>query len=108
MPRDDREVFDYLLGLKDTSREVSFITYAIFAQERSEWIKHVAARDGSIPAQTDIDDRIADLTEYQFTAMRDRAVNMFDEAARAYLQDEIDAADDRALRSAIVSEVRAA
>lgn len=104
----DREVFDSLLALKDTSREVSFITYAIFAQERSEWIRHFEAQNGTTPTQADIDRWIANLTDYQFAGMRDRAVNMFDEAARLYLRDEMDLAEERALHSAIVSEVKAA
>lgn len=108
MPGNDREVFEKLTSSDDTSLEIDYLTYAIFAHEKREWIKHRESLTGHAPSQEEIDAWISNISDYQFRNMGDKAVDFFDEAAREYLADEIAAAKEEALRSAVVSEVKAA
>jgi hypothetical protein len=103
----DRDVFDKLTSDPESSREIDFIAYAMFAYEKSEWMRHWEKSKGQPPTSTEIDNWISNLTDYQFNQMRAKAFEFFDTAARDYLADEIEAARQEALRSAIVTEVKA-
>lgn len=108
MPGNDREVFEKLTGEAEEPAAEDFITYALFAFERREWIKHHAAMHGSPPAENEVDTWIGNITEYQFEQMRARAASFFDVAARAYMADDIESARQDVLRSTVVREVKAA
>lgn len=108
MPANDRELFDQLRADVETPAEIDFLTYAIFANEKSEWIRLFEKRNGQPPGQNDIDEWIANLTDWRLAQMRQEAVQFFDGAARRYLEDEIAEAQQEVLRSALVREVRAA
>lgn len=109
MPANDREVFEDLTSGDGGASAVNFLTYALFAFERREWIQHhAAAHGGTAPTQAEIDTWISNLTPYQFEQMRSRAAGTFDVAARNYMADEIDTARQETLQGAVVREVRAA
>ncbi len=109
MPVNEHEVFEHLTSSKDTSVEIDFLSYAIFAYQKREWIRHFeTSHQGAAPTQADIDHWISNLTDLNFREMQESAVNVFDGAARAYLADELEAAKQDALRSVIVREVKSA
>ena len=106
MPGSDREVFDLFRSNGTAALEVRYLAYALFTFEKSEWADHFAKRIGRPPAQADVDDWIANLSDHRFEDLRRQAVDLFDIAARNYLREEMEAADERALGSAIVAQVR--
>ena len=109
MPANEHEVFEHLTSSKDTNLEIDFLSYAIFAYQKREWIEHFkVSHQGTVPTQVDIDYWISNLTDFNFSEMQVAAVNVFDGAARAYLGDELEAAKQEALRSVIVREVKSA
>lgn len=108
MPGNDREVFDLFRTTGTAALEVRYLAFALFTYEKSEWADHFAKRNGRPPAQADVDDWIANLSDHRFEDLRRQAVDLFDLAARDYLRDEMEAADERALGSAIVAQVRSA
>jgi hypothetical protein len=105
MPDNDREVFDRLTE-GDAEPVEDFLTYAIFAFQRREWVGHFTARRGTPPAPGDIDAWIGNLTDYDFDQMRTRAATVFDLAARAYMAPDVEAAREEALRDALLREIR--
>lgn len=108
MPANDRELFDQLRADPDTPAEIDFLTYAIFANEKSEWIKLFEQQKSRAPSQEEIDDWICNLTEWRLSQMRQEAVQFFDGAARRYLEEEIAEGQEEVLRSALIREVKAA
>lgn len=76
--------------------------------KKGEWIKHFEARKQRPPTQDEINAWISDITPYHFDSLRQKAVDVFDTAARDYMRDEVEAAKEQALNSAIVREVKAA
>ncbi len=107
MPRSDLEVFDYVQQ-SDDPLHIDYLTYAVFAHDKREWIKHREAQTGQTPDQDAINAWIANMADSQFERMRGAAVDVFDEAARDYLAADLEEARESVLRSAIVAEVRAA
>lgn len=109
MPRNDREVFAYLVENDDAPLQIDYLTFAIFAHEKREWAKLYESQHAQqAPSQADIDNWISNLTESQFVGMRSSAESFFIEAANVYFQDRLEAEREAILRSAIVSEVKAA
>ena len=69
MPKNDREVFDHLLSDKGTALQIDFLTYAVFAHEKREWIKLFESQSGGqAPTQGDVDNWISNLTDSQFVS----------------------------------------
>lgn len=108
MPGNDREVFDKLTGDGEAPAVEDFLTYALFAFERREWIAHHTASRNAAPTEGEVDAWIGNITEYQFGQMRSRAIAFFDVAARAYMADDIESAKQEVLRGTVVKEVKAA
>ena len=109
MPASEAEVFEHLSASKDTPAEIDFLAYAIFAFQKREWMRHYADHHQNVaPTQADVDNWISNLTAFNFSEMQDAAVNMFDGAARAYLADEMHAAQQDAFRASIIREVKSA
>ena len=108
MPSNDREVFDKLTGDGATAGAEDFITYALFAHERREWVTHHTVTHGRPPTASEVETWIGNITDYQFDQMRVRAASFFDIAARAYMAEEIEQARQDTLKSAVVREVKAA
>jgi len=109
MPANDRDVFEDLTGGEEGQNALSFLTYALFAFERREWIAHhTNANNGEPPTDQQIDGWISNLTPYNFTQMRNQSGEFFDVSARAYMADDVEAARQQTLQSAIVKEVKAA
>ena len=84
MPGNDREVFEYLTSNPNTLSEIDYLTYALFAQDKKEWIAHWEDQRGIPPSQADIDGWIANLSPHHFAVLRQRAVDFFDTAAHDY------------------------
>lgn len=109
MPNNDREVFEHLTSTEGTSLQIDFLTYAVFASEKREWIKLFESRNaGRSPSQSDIDNWISNLTDSQFTGMRIGAQGFFVEAANSFFEDRLEAERAEILRSAVVREVKSA
>jgi hypothetical protein len=98
MPANDSEVYAYLTGDNTDSLEIDMLTFAIYANQKQEWVRHFERQRGTPPSQTEIDDWIANLTEGRFNAMRREAVEFFDASARRYLAEEIAEGKDAVLR----------
>ena len=102
----DHEVFDYLFSNKETPSEIDYFAYAKFAFRKREWIKHFRAENEESPSQEEINHWIGQLTDYDFRQMTEEAADFFDGAARAYLEDFIDAEKKRAIDASIVKDVK--
>ena len=108
MPASDREVFQHLTSDPNQSEVSNFLTYAQFAFDRREWIAYRTQEDGREPTEEMIAAWTADQTPHDFEQLRLRAASFFDYAARDYMQPEIKAAGDDALRSGVLREVASA
>lgn len=108
MPANDREVFEHLTSDPDTPTEIDHLTFAIFVNEKQEWIKLFEQRHGRQPNQAEADEWISNVTEWRFSQMRQEAIQFFDNAARRYLDEEIADGKEEVLRSALIREVKAA
>jgi hypothetical protein len=107
MPNNDIEVFDHLLADTDTNVEIDYLAYAIFGFRKRQWIDHYKSRnDGRPPDQAEIDGWISELTNYDFVQMRTEAADIFDVAAREYLEEDIKRQKQEAVDSSILSEVK--
>jgi hypothetical protein len=107
MPANDREVFELFTSNTNTSTEIDFITYAIFAYHKREWVRLFETQhNNQAPTQQDIDGWISNITCLQFDDMRQEAERFFDAAARAYLSDEIEQEKKRAVETSILSEIK--
>jgi hypothetical protein len=108
MPNNDRQVFRYLSEDETTPVEIDYFTYAIYTVEKYEWFTHVENETGKPPTQQEIDRWISQITPFRYGNMREKAAQLFDEAARRYLHPEIERQKEAAVRESILSEVRAA
>jgi hypothetical protein len=107
MPNNDIEVFDHLLADTDINVEIDYLAYAIFGFRKRQWIDHHKSRnDGPPPNQAEIDGWISELTNYDFVRMRSEAADIFDVAAREYLEEDIKRQKQEAVDSSILSEVK--
>jgi len=70
MPKNDREVFDYLISDDGTRLEIDYLTYSIFAHRKAHWISHYTEQNGKEPDQVEIDRWICQVTDYDFRMMR--------------------------------------
>lgn len=108
MPKDDRDVFDYFRADQDSPIEIDLPTYALYAFEKYQWHEQFQLEHGRPPDPADIDRWINDITPNRFKNMREEAARLFDNSARTYLADEIEAQKQQAVRSSILNEVKAA
>lgn len=108
MPSSDREVFEALTNDPAHSEISNFLTYALFAFDRREWIAYIAAERGEAPTQAAIDEWTANLSPHAFDQIRLRATSFFEFAARDYMADDIEAARQETLQGAVVREVMSA
>lgn len=106
MPGSDLEVFDYLLSDASTPEEIDFLTYALFAFSKKQWVEHFAKQNGRPPDQGEIDGWIAQKSDYDFTRMRREAADFFDEAAKEYLASHIETEKINAVSSSILGEIK--
>lgn len=108
MPANDREVFEYLRADQDTPIEIDLLAYAIFAHEKQQWLELFEKQKGRRPTQEEVDDWIAQITDWRFGQMREEAIQFFDTAARTYLADEMEAARKDVFQDTVIREVKAA
>lgn len=108
MPANDREVFQYLTSNPDTPIEIDLLTFAIFAQEMREWHKLIENQRQAPPTQPEIDAWVSQITVWRFDQMREEAARFFDNAARAYLSEEIENLKKQVFQDTIIREVKAA
>lgn len=107
MATNDREVFELFIADESTPTEIDFLTYAIFAFHKREWIRLFEAQhNNQAPSQQDIDNWISNITPRQFDDMREEAERFFDAAARTYLEDEIQQEKRTAIDQSILSEIK--
>ena len=107
MPSSDKEVFDLIRRDPESSTELDFLTYAMYAFEKYQWFDHFESLNGRLPERGEIDAWIGQLTEFRFRSMREEAARLFDEAARTYLSDYIAEEKRLAIERSIVAEVKA-
>jgi|SRR5271167_2974493 len=90
MPNNDIAVFDYLLSDEKTAVEIDYLTYAVFAYRKRQWVDHYKSRNNDQqPDQAAIDAWISELTDYDFIRMRTEAADFFQDAAEEHLADYI-------------------
>jgi hypothetical protein len=107
MPTNDIEVFDHLTADERTPAEIDYLTYAIFAYKKSEWVDHFKNRNqGNPPTQADVDAWITELTDYDFRQMRNEAADFFHAAAAEHLHEYIEDQKKDAVDASILSEVK--
>ncbi len=106
MPKNDLEVFEYLLADEQTPVEIDYLTYALFAYKKNQWVSHFEKENSKKPAPADIDHWISQLTAYDFTQMRNEAAEFFDESAKEYLAEYIENEKKSAVATSILDSVK--
>jgi len=106
MPTNDIEVFEKLTSDDETAVEIDFLTYAMFAHRKRQWIEHFKqTHNDTLPTPDQINDWIAQLSEYDFGQMREQAAEFFDESAKTYLSDYVEEKQRDAVASSVLSGV---
>ena len=108
MPSNDREVFQHVQSKDETELASDFMTYAVFAGEKQQWMELWESKHQRPPTQDEIDNWISNLTDSQFTAMRASADVFLGTVIEDYTKERIEAERVDILRNAIVREVRSA
>ena len=106
MPANDREVFDYFRNNEETSIEIDHLAYAAYAFDKYEWMKHFEALKGKPPTIAEENEWISQLPETRLNDIRVDAYRFFEDAARSYMRDEIEAENKKAINSSILREIR--
>jgi hypothetical protein len=107
MPSNDAEVFDHLTSDQNTSAEIDYLAYAMFALRKANWIDHFKTRhDGTAPTPAEIDAWIGELTDYDFATIRGEAADFFHLSAEEHLHDYIEDQKKSAVNASILSEVQ--
>jgi hypothetical protein len=107
MPNNDIDVFDYLRANTETPLEIDYLTYAMFAYKKAQWIDHFKSRNADRhPTPQEIDGWITELSDYDFYQMRTEAADFFHNAAEEHLKDYIEQQKKEVLDSAIIADVR--
>jgi hypothetical protein len=106
MPNNDIEVFEYLISDKETALEIDYLTYAMFAFKKKQWVDHFEKIHARKPDQAQIDDWMSQLTEYDFWQMRNEAGDFFDLSAKDYLKDYIENEKQEAIDKSILDRVK--
>jgi hypothetical protein len=107
MPCNDLEVFEHLLADDSTPLEIDYLTYAVFAYQKSHWIDKYREVHGELPTQEKIDAWISEISDYEFGTMRDRATEVFHNAAVEYMEEDIIKARAEGTRDAIALSIKA-
>jgi hypothetical protein len=98
VPRNDHEVFDYLLA--DTETEyLDYVAFAIYIHDKHNWLDHFTRQNGRLPSDAEIETWIANLTDLDFRRFIDSAAELFDDAAQKYLADELATEQDKAFHT---------
>ena len=105
MPDDDRGVFEYFRQSAEIP-EVAGLAYASYAFEKYQWIERQIQLTNRTLSQTEIDAWIAGLPESKLDSLVIQATDLFDRAARAYMEPQIERAVQRAAKKAVSREVR--
>jgi hypothetical protein len=105
MPNNDLEVFNYLSSNQESRREIDFLAYAIFAFRKQRWVVHFEQQHNRPPNQGEIDGWISQQTDFEFERMRGEAADYFDNAAKEYLAEYVEAEKKKAVNHSILSAV---
>jgi hypothetical protein len=107
MINDDREIFLHISNNDKTSLETDFMTYAVYAFEKYQWVEQCRLRIGAFPTETETNRWISEITDYRLASFREEAARLFDAGARNYLKDELEVEKRRAVDESILNEVKA-
>ncbi len=99
----DRDVFERFRD--SASREISLLAFASYAESKYDWETHCSNVNGSPPTDDEARRWIAELSDMRLNEILRAAVSHFDEAARAYLEDNIQEERQSAIDQSILSEV---
>lgn len=108
MPQNDIEVFEHLIADPQAAEHIDYLSYAIYTHEKYSWINHFTDSRGRRPTQGEIDTWISNLTDQQLERFMRTAAETFDQAARAYLAEEIATEQDKVFQRDLLSAVRTA
>jgi hypothetical protein len=106
MPVSDREVFAYFRADPKLQRESARLSYASYAEAKYDWVEHFEQRHGREPSPGETDEWIANLPESRLTEIRDSAQAVFEDAAREFMEEQIEVAKAEAIDGSILREVR--
>lgn len=106
MPNNDLEVFDLLTSNDETPLEIDYLTYALFAWKKQQWVEHFQKQNNQRPTQAQIDVWINQMPDIEFDVMRRDAVQYFDAAAKEYLADQIEEEKKKAVNESILAEIK--
>lgn len=107
MPANDLEVFDHLTSNEETPVEIDYLTYALFAWKKQQWVEHFVKQNSQRPTQAQIDAWINQLPDSEYEDMRSEAVQYFDAAAKLYLADQTEEEKKKAISQSILAEIAA-
>lgn len=105
MPNNDKDVWEYFSN-GDDDQQVDFLAFSSFSFDKFEWMEKFAENHGQQPTEAEINKWISELPDSRLDEMREWAQNFFENAARAYLEEEHKEALQQAINSALVVSVR--
>lgn len=107
MPANDIDAFEYVLSDSDTALEIDYLTYAMFAFKKKEWIDHFKKNNSDVlPTQQQVDDWISQLSDYDFYQMRQEAASFFQLSAKEFLSDYVNEQRTAAVDKSILATIK--
>lgn len=104
----DREVFEKLVTDTNHPDFSNYLTYALFASDRRDWIAYMTAETGDAPGDEAIAAWTSNVTPSTLDQLRTRAATIFDVAAQDYMAPAIEQARQETLQSSVLREVSGA
>ena len=108
MPATDREIWETISTHAGTASELNYLTYAIYAFEKYDWVRDFEIREGKAPTTSEIDQWISQITDHRIATWRETAARLFDAAAKVYMTPEIDRQKKDAVDQSILRELKRA
>jgi hypothetical protein len=111
MPESDQEVFEHFRSdyPPNDRREIAFLAYARFAQDKYDWVNHeLARRGGQPPTEEEVTTWIAALPNSRLAEFHRGAAELFQAAAEEYMKPRIEEERAKAVEQSILLRVEQA
>jgi hypothetical protein len=108
LPATDREVFAYFCADPETPREIDYLAYAAYANEKYQWMAHFENAKNRPPTLAEENDWISNLPDTRLEAITRESYAFFKYAAHRYLNEEIEEEKAAAINNSILDRVKEA
>ena len=106
MPRNDKEVWEYFRDGSEEDSQIDFLAFGSYSFDKFEWMEKYAEINGQGPDPAEIERWISQLPNSRLEEMSEWASNFFDNAARAYLEEEHREDVQKAVDGAVLTSIR--